>query len=566
MKRSRDLQSILNRIDHKGYKAYKDILGSYDIGWFILHIDHVQSDPFAPPSRIRVEIDQTKAGFPTNLFSNKSRRIGLQDYIARTFKKTSHSLVKRMGTGSSGIISIDAGNQEIIERTSIKISKQRVEARINIGLPAAGRKILGSQAQNIFFKILPEILKNSLIFKNLPLKEVEHFVYLNEDQDILRNKLEQLGLVCFVANGSVLPRESGISDRPLLDNINKFKSPNSLEIEIELPYSGKIKGMGIPKGVTLIVGGGYHGKSTLLKAIERGVYNHIPNDGREFVVTLEHAVKIRAEDGRFICGTDISPFISNLPGNIDTKNFITENASGSTSQAANIMEALEAGTRLILMDEDTCATNFMIRDGRMQKLVSKECEPITPFVDRVKELYKRFGVSTILVLGGSGDYLDVADLVIMLKEYNVIDVTEKAQHITNQIKNIREIESSIPMGRIKQRYIGPDSIKLRDRDKVRAKGLHTILIGRSSIDLNFVEQLVDPSQTNAIAFFIQYISKKLKNRLELKKIIESIFKEIGEKGLETISPYVGKHPGSIAMPRRYEVMAAINRFRGLRTY
>jgi len=474
--------------------------------------------------------------------------------------------MRKRGTGSSGVITIDAGNQEIIERTSIKVSKESVEARINIGLPAAGRRILAKEALYIFFEILPEIVNHSLIYKNLPSKEVEKFVYLNEDEDILREKLTELNLVCFIANGSILPRESGISDKPL-NSAKPFLSPKSLEIEIELPHAGKIKGMGIPKGVTLIVGGGYHGKSTLLRAIERGVYNHIPQDGREFVITVKDAVKIRAEDGRFIQGTDISPFISNLPGNIDTRNFSTENASGSTSQAANIMEALEAGSTLILMDEDTCATNFMIRDGRMQKLVSKESEPITPFVDRVRELYEKLGVSTILVLGGSGDYFDVADLVIMLKEYQVIDVTKEAKEIAKNLKNYREKEVIAPIGEIKQRKIGPGSIKIGHRDKVKAKGLSSILIGKNSIELHFVEQLVDPSQTNAIAYFIQHIEKKyLKNKGYLGKIIDEVFREIQHNGLEIISPYYGKHPGSLAMPRKYEVMAAINRYRKLKTF
>ncbi len=238
-----------------------------------------------------------------------------------------------------------------------------------------------------------------------------------------------MGLVAFIANGAILPRESGVSEKPLTQGALPFLAPPSLEIEVELPNQGKIKGLGIKKGITLITGGGFHGKSTLLKALERGIYNHIPGDGREGVVTLESAVKIRAEDGRFIASTDISPFISNLPFNLDTQKFSTPNASGSTSQAANIIEALESKSKLLLLDEDTCATNFMIRDKRMQTLIHKEDEPITPFIDRVKELYTSFGVSTILVLGGCGDYLEVADTVIMMKNYKPLDVTLPAKKI-----------------------------------------------------------------------------------------------------------------------------------------
>ncbi len=555
------LKKILSRIDGRGYKAYKDLQGSYDLGVFSLSIDHVQSDPFAPPSRMRIKIPQSRAGFPSHLFNTPSRRVALEDYLTRMFYRACMRAHKRKGTGSSGIISIDVGGQEILERTSAVVDETKIEIRFVIGLPARGRRILSREAENIFLNLLPQMVSSSLIYKNLSHKDIERFVAINEDEDFLRKRLRKEGLVAFVANGSILPRESGISDRPMeRGKVKPFVSPPELEIEIELPNSGQIRGMGIPEGITLIVGGGYHGKSTLLKAIERGVYNHIPGDGREFVITVEDAVKIRAEDGRFVKGVDISPFISNLPGGVDTTNFSTENASGSTSQAANIMEALEGGSSLLLMDEDTCATNFMIRDGRMQKLVAKECEPITPFIDRIRELYEKQKISTILVLGGSGDYFEVADRVLMLREYEVYDVTKRAKQIASTLQNYREIENNFPFKGIKNRYLTSRSISLSPRDKIKAKGLNTILIGKSAIDLSFVEQLVDPSQTNSIAFILQYLSSHLKKRTSLNETIYSILDMIKEQGLDAISPYKG-HPGALALPRKHEVLAAISRYR-----
>ncbi len=558
------LRKILSRIDGKGYKAYKDLEGAYQVGFFKLFIDHVQSDPFAPPSRMRISIPQERAGFPSHLFNTPSRRVALEDYLTRTFYRGCIRTTRRKGTGSSGIISIDVGGQEILPRTSAVVEESKVEVRFVVGLPARGRRILSREAENIFIHILPDIVSSSLIYKNLPQKDLERFIYTNEDEDFLRGILKEKGLVAFVANGSILPRESGISDRPMdKTRVKPFSSPPELEIEINLPNSGIIKGMGIPRGITLIVGGGYHGKSTLLKAIERGVYNHIPGDGREFVVTVEDAVKIRAEDGRFVKGVDISPFISNLPGGVDTTDFSTENASGSTSQAANIMEALEGKTSLLLMDEDTCATNFMIRDGRMQQLVTKECEPITPFIDRIRELYQREQVSTMLVLGGSGDYFEVADKVLMLREYEVYDVTKRAKEIASTLKNYRKTENTIPFKKIKKRVLTPNSLSLSPRDKIKAKGLNTILIGKNTIDLSFVEQLVDPSQTNAIAFILQYLKSHLKTSSSLSETIDSILKLIKTKGLETISPHHG-HPGALALPRKYEILAAISRYRGIK--
>ncbi len=558
------LQRILSRIDGRGYKAYKDLQGSYKIGIFTLHIDHVQSDPFAPPSRMRITLSQERAGFPSRLFNSPPRKRALEDYLTRAFYKECIKVAKRKGTGSSGIISIDVGGQEILERTSAKVDEREVEIRFVVGLPAAGRRILSREAETILIHILPEMVSRSLLYRNLPQGELERFVYLCEDQEYLRAKLKEKALVAFVANGSILPRESGISDRPLTGKgVKRFSSPPELEVEFDLPNNGKIRGMGIPQGITLIVGGGYHGKSTLLKAIERGVYNHIPSDGREFVITVEDAVKIRAEDGRFVTHVDISPFISNLPGGVDTTNFSTQNASGSTSQAANIMEALESGTSLLLMDEDTCATNFMIRDGRMQKLVSKECEPITPFIDRIKDLYEKHRVSTILVLGGSGDYFEVANRVLMLREYEVHDVTERAKEIAKELTNYRETENTTPFEGIKRRYISPSSFSLGPRDKIKAKGLHNIIVGRSNIDLSFVEQIVDSSQTNAIAFIIQFLTKNLNTRTTLDKAIDNVLNLIRTKGLEAISPHRG-HPGALALPRKYEILAALSRYRGIK--
>ncbi|MDP6559575.1 MAG: ABC-ATPase domain-containing protein, partial [Candidatus Binatia bacterium] len=419
-----DLRNILSRIDGRGYKAYKEIQGAYDFGQFILYTDHVQGDPFASPSKVRVRVAQDAALIPKGLFGNKIRCVVLQDWLARGI----HAAIRRMvrgsrGTGGSGGISIDAGAQEVLERTAVLVTGDWVEARLEVGLPAAGRTVLGRQAVAILCDEIPEIVKSSLFWDRLPQKEGREFVECVENQEHIRRQLEPSGLVAFVADGAILPRESGASDRPHSGaQAVPFKSPDSFRVTIELPNPVRggersISGMGIPRGVTLIVGGGYHGKSTLLRALERGVYPHIPGDGREYVVTCADGVKIRAEDGRRIEQVDISPFISDLPYGRSTSAFSTEDASGSTGQAANIIEALEMGATVLLLDEDTSATNFMVRDARMQALVDKKNEPITPFLDRVRELYEKIGVSTVLIMGGCGDYFDVADAVIMMREY-----------------------------------------------------------------------------------------------------------------------------------------------------
>ncbi|WP_034429270.1 ABC-ATPase domain-containing protein, partial [Caldisalinibacter kiritimatiensis] len=482
MKTKEFLEKKLKQINNKGYKQYKGIHGKYDFGNYILFIDYVQGDPFASPSRVRVRMPLNTAKIPKELFNTKAKKIAVEDFLTRSFHRESRSYNKRRGSGKSGLIQIDVGGQEMIERTSAEVNEGYIEVRFVIGLPAKGRRVLGMQAIEMIFEDIPKIINNSIVYDNFNKTLLIDFVNTMEDQEYLREEMRKKGLITFVANDSILPRESGISDRPMKGKkVVPFESPEELKVEFNLPNKGHIKGMGIPQGVTLIVGGGYHGKSTLLRAIERGIYNHIPGDGREFVLTTRYAVKIRAEDGRNVHKVNITPFINNLPFGVSTEEFETENASGSTSQAANIMEALEIGTNLLLLDEDTSATNFMIRDGRMQALVSKDKEPITPFIDRVKQLYNEENVSTILVIGGSGDYFDVADHVIMMENYKPIDVTGNAKKISNEYKSLRNNEGKDNFDIHIERIPLKNSMKLKGKTKVKTKGLHKILYGKNTI-------------------------------------------------------------------------------------
>lgn len=563
MQTAEDFRRILHRIDGKGYKAYKDIRGIYDFTDYTLFVDHVQGDPFAAPSRVRVQIPQRVARIPQGTFSNRSREIALCDFLTRTFFAAAAQFCRgRRGTGKSGIIAIDRPGQEILERTSMAVTDQYVEARFTMGLPAFGRRIAARHCEAMFFEELPRIVQR-LYFENLDQKALSHHIETAEDCDVLREQLEHLGLVAFVADGSVLPRVSGIDQRPLTERVIPFTSPESLRVKIALPNRGIVTGMGIPKGVTLIVGGGYHGKSTLLKALERGVYNHIPGDGRELVATSPYTVKIRAEDGRRIEKVDISPFIDSLPFGQPTYAFSTDDASGSTSQAANIVEALEVGAHVLLIDEDTSATNFMIRDHRMQELVSKDKEPITPFIDKVHQLYCDLHVSTVLVIGGSGDYFDVADCVICMVEYTPHDVTEKARAIAEKYRAERSPEGGENFGQITERIPlmhSFDPSKGRRKVKISSKGLHSILFGTHRIDLGAVEQLVDVSQTRALGDCIYYATKYMDGKRSLKEIVDTVFRDITEKGLEVLNP----HPvGNYAAFRGLELAAAINRMRTL---
>jgi predicted ABC-class ATPase len=575
-----ELRHRLRAIDGRGYKAYRDIRGPFDLGSLRIEIDRVQADPFAAPSLLRMSVAMQHAKLPAELLASGVRRLALADFLARQVAiAIGDTASRRRGSGRSGEISLDVGGQQVLERASIALDSERVEVRLEVGLPANGRRVLGRAAEALFCDDLPAIARRSLEWSEIPAAEAIAFVEGVENQEHLRAQLSERGLLAFVADAAILPRESGASDRPLARDLAvPFESPESLRVTLELANPilvdgnerRRISGMGIPEGVTLIVGGGYHGKSTLLRALERAVYPHIPGDGREWVVSRNDLVKIRAEDGRRVERVDIGAFIRELPGGRDTSAFSSEDASGSTSQASNIVEALEAGARGLLLDEDTSATNFLVRDARMQALVHREHEPITPFLERVGELYTTLGVSTVLVMGGSGDYFDVADRVIRLRDYQAADVTDEAREIARTHPTGRRSEATSALGEVTQRIplaTSFDPSHGRKAVKLTAPSRHEIRFGRDDIDLSAVEQLVDRSQTRAIAASLHLAAQRLMNDdATLSEILDRLTALLDEAGLDILDPFhqPGHHPGRLARPRRFEIAAAINRYRSLR--
>ena len=553
-----DLRRALTSLDGKSYGAYKSLRGSYPLAPGItLSIDRVQTDPYAPPSLMRILVDLATAQVPQDLINDAEGKIATGDFLTRAFSHEAYtSKVARE-------VSIGRPGQAVLERTSILFTDKRLEARIMVALPAAGRRIRGREAEELLADILPEVAEYSLLYKNLDQQKLRDHVILYRDQQDLRRQLNSRKLVAFVGNGAILPRRSGDSDEPLEQGATPFQSPQSLHTEFSLPSGRAITGMGVPEGITVIVGGGYHGKSTLLKAMERGVYSHILNDGREWVITHADAMAIRAEDGRAVTGVDISPFINNLPSGTDTHRFFTTNASGSTSQATNLVEALEAGAQTLLIDEDTSATNFMIRDERMQQLIPAKDEPITPFVQRIRPLFTEKGVSTILVAGGSGAFFDVADHVIALNSYVPNDVTAQAHNIANRTPqndaaSLRVFDSPNP------RVPARDGLREPSKTKpAKARSRTDIQYGRENIDLIGLMQLIDAAQTTGIAHALDSIAGRCDGSTSLARLVDQLVEDLDEHGLDVLSPHRG-HPGLFARPRSQEIMAAVNRYRKLR--
>ena len=562
-----ELRALLHGIDGRGYKAFKAIQGSWRLPEFVLAVDHVQGDPFADPSRVRVFLEAAYSGLPGAECLQGPRAVGTACLLARRFGNEAGRGSGVRGTGKSGEIRMETPGQEVLDQTAVMVKADgSVEARFTVGLPASGRRVLGREAARLLLEVVPGVVSRSLRATAFEAGEISQHARTNEDADALRDALGEKGLVAFVGDGAILPRESGVSQKPLGQGpVVPFQSPPGLEVRLDLPNAGRISGMGIPQGVTLIVGGGYHGKSTLLKALERGVYNHRPGDGRERVVTHPAAVKIRAEDGRSIQGVDISPFIGDLPNGQGTVSFRTPNASGSTSQAANIMEAIEAGARVLLVDEDTAATNFMIRDRRMQALVPREKEPITPFVDRIRDLHQVYGVNSILVLGGSGDYLEAADTVLAMKDYRAQEVTREAKEVAEALPTGRRPEVGAPLGALRPRFPLPSSIDPRRghrEERVKIRGTTGLTIGREDLDLSAVEQIVSWAQLRAIGqgLLLGWRESMDGNR-DLTEVLDRVEARIRSDGLDALD--AGK-AGNLAWFRRFELAAALNRIRSLR--
>ncbi|MBD5528182.1 MAG: ABC-ATPase domain-containing protein [Lachnospiraceae bacterium] len=566
MKSAAELQTLLRQIDHRSYPAYKDTRGQYQFQQYVLSIDHVQGDPFAAPSKVSLIVPGKVAGFDRGCYEQKHRRIAFQDYLLRRMSaKIREYSFKAKGSGKSGLLGISQPGQEILERSACTVNPTdgQVTIRMEVGFPANGRTINAGELVKILFDFLPVCVKQTLLAASCPKESLERVLYLADDQLYIRQQLKERELVAFVADGAVLPRKSGVSAQPMKDAV-AFESPQEMAVTLKLPHRGELRGMGIRKGVTLIVGGGYHGKSTLLEALEKGVYDHIAGDGREYVLTDDSAMKLRAEDGRSIQQVDISMFIRNLPGGKDTSHFYTEDASGSTSQAAATVEAVEMGAKVFLIDEDTSATNFMIRDELMQRVVSRDMEPIIPFIDRVRELYEDYGISTILVAGSCGSYFHKADCILQMNRYRPVEITALAKKEAEQFPYT--LGSAPEAGKPDfHRVIKADQAFAKDdRIKMKTMGLDGFSINKETVDMRYVEQLADSEQLTALSHMLKHMKcRSFDGRKTMQQTVEALYEEVEKNGFAAFCPGRESLPGNLAMPRRQELYAALNRCREL---
>lgn len=565
MKTMLDLRNLLKQIDHRGYPAYKETKGSYQFQNYVLTIEQVQGDPFAAPSKVKIVVPGKQNRFSNRYYALPWKRTALSDLILRRFaQEIARESFRAKGSGKSGLLAVTVPGQEILEHSACEICPEdgTLTVRMVIGFPANGRTILSGELVRILFEFLPHCVEKSLFAAAYKKEELEDCMRLSSDQHKIREELKKRDLCAFIADGSILPRKSGVSQKPLKDAV-PFVSPKHLRVTIDLEEGRTITGMGIPRGITLLVGGGYHGKSTVLDALSMGIYNHIGGDGREYVLTDSTAVKLRAEDGRSVQKDDISMFIRNLPNKKDTTCFSSENASGSTSQAANTVEAMESYAKVFLVDEDTSATNFMIRDELMQRVVHRDQEPILPFIDRIRELYERYGISMILVVGSNGSYFHKADLILQMDQYVPVDITEYARKEAKAFPLPGESPAVAPLPDF-HRVVKRDPEFIRaERIRIHTHGLEGFSINREDVDLRYVEQLSAEGQVEALAFMIRELKQQeFDSEKTLREAIDSLWERIEEKGFLA---YAGKGvlPGSLVWVRKQELFAACNRCRKL---
>jgi len=562
------LSDLLHRLDGAPYPRYKQLIGAYAIGEFTVVVDRIPPDPFAGPAKLRLIAALELTGLDRGLIGTRAGRIAVEDWLGRRGTETIVQLLgqgEQVGSGARPVRLQEIG-AAVLERSACRITEDSIELRLMVDLPAGGRRIRGKQAEELFRADFPRLATACLLFSKRANVQARRAVENVEDHLAMQEELGRRGLVAFVAEGSLLARASGAggdADLPRRDGQEvALELSDSLAVTLELPHAGALRGLGIPAGVTLIVGGAFHGKSTLLDAIARGVQPHRQGDGRERVATLPEAVTVRAEDGRAVKDVDISAFLGDLPSGVVARRFTTEKASGSTSQAAAIVEAIEVGARLLLLDEDRCATNFMIRDGRMQRLVPKSDEPITPFLDRVRELYDRFGVSTILVTGGSGDYLEVADTVIRMKDYRALDATADAREVTAATRSMRLEEASHPMVPAGQRAPRFDLVQSSDRPiRFGPRGPRGIRAGGETLELGVLQQILETGQTRALAQSMRYLMRPSDQAVSLRDLILGHDAWLDDGGLDRLERPVAY---DLSRPRRFELAATLNRWRALR--
>ncbi len=484
-----------------------------------------------------------------------------EDYILRELSPIVNEYGKSMCNESKeiraqGDIRMQSVNNKIVRRTGVLYNNGKFVLKMWCRFPLIGVAAVSGKKS---CRLITELLKLLDVWvENFDVNRLykKSQIYINQCE--IRKYLKDNDYVCFIKNGSILPREKE-------NNVSKtdatpFQAPSTMEYTIKLKSGEILTGMVIAKGLTVITGGGYSGKTTIIDAIESGIYNHVEGDGREYVITEETALKVYAEDGRVVNNLDMSPFFKQEISEESIEDFSTEHASGSVSQAANIIEAVYAGSKLLLIDEDKSATNFMVRDKIMRKIINNE--PIIPLTDRIDELTKKMNIAVIMVIGAISEYFNYADKILLTEDYKLYDISDNVEktdkiHIDDGICNWTKDR------KIKSRIGSMENCFFRT---VHAENNRKIVLDNYTADVMSLTTITTNEQLNSLAFVMEKLLAKLDND-ELKKdvslAVEQIFANESKNNNE-FAMMITRKDRWYEEIRNIDAICCINRMRGVK--
>lgn len=564
MRDKKEFYQILSAINGAAATEYSRLVGDFDFSRYVLKINSLDQVEQGG-NLLVVRVPQILAGFPPHLFNTPVRRTALEDFLTRRLVAEIDRLSRYDAKGiSRRRLTIAVPGQKILPRTSLLAAEEYLEARITVHLPLAGGLVDSVGAQEIFFEDLSDVVNRSLIYCNLDDAELEEFVDLMEDVDQIRQILPTRGLVAFLAEGSLLSR-LGNTDYPGHDELRPLFVDESLSMEMDTPNGGTVRGVGIPQGITLILGDAYSGRSDILSGIAHGIYNHIPGDGRERCVTVPDAVQVAAEVGRSIQRVDLSFFLGALPGEENTSLYSRIDADPSAAQAAQVIESLEVGARVLLFDESSSSSAFLTRDARLDPVMPITEQHIQPLSVRARQLVDDLGVS--LVVAGSSsvaEFISVADQIYRVEGGKLEDITEACKAIEIQSQDVPAYQDVARLVE-RSRWVVPSSLDPssgKEDQHVEALARDLLEFGRSTIDLQGVKQLADIYQTETIGRILYYAKiHYLDERRPIRELLDLVDRDLSTEGLECLSRDLR---GDFARPRRYEIAAALNRLDTLR--
>ncbi len=528
------LRKTLKNADGKPFAKYKGIQNVFSLEGFEISFDEVQNDR-SGHTYARVRVPLKAAGFPEDVYGTPSRKVAFRDLVARRFWESARTRAR------SPIPKTDGGEgymprpgQEILDRGCVAVTEYSLEARFSLDLPSTGGKVNASATEELVFGRIAGIVSDSMLFSAYKLSKMYNHVFTAENADFIRGNLGSRGLAAFVAEGSVLPRRED-DMAPMIDAV-PFSCDAAASVEFEVPNGDPVRGWGVPEGFTALVGPSRHGKSVLADAVFAGVYNHIPGDGREYVVSVPDAVYVMAEEGRPVTSDDMSSFISPAPG-LDPSKFDSARASSPASEFAAVAEAMELGSSLVVVDEGY-SNPSVIRKGYL----SEDSAYIS--LSEAGGAMGRAGTSMLMVTGDESAVRH-ADSVFLVKDFKVSPV--KVEMVLEECV-VKAPEPRCPVSKNMSFEKGRKDLS------VSAPSVRAVEIGSLRIEVP-TAAFFDMSQTRAAADAVLAMKDGMDGSKTLAELCSEAVESLKASDSEDGNVSCAYH----AYPRPIDVAAVVNR-------